>query len=478
MAWAATALGGQGSHSASAHHSCGYSQAGGRVPWRGRRPSPPPALRHRGADRAPAWAPTGAPAWAADRVPEGWQTTMTVKNRTATLVHGGPRFAPTTGTGRTLTFGDDPERATSCRRSRRSSPPSRRARRWMSSRSSRRSARPSTRTGSTSGRPARRVPAGLHPDRRHPHRRGHGRARGGRSAARSSCRRRSTARSTRCSRPARPRSTTTFRMRCTGAEPPGGVGRGDRDGPGRGGPTSFAEGRPMPLHDYARLMYSHAVMAALRPTAPNSTPSPVRDHACASTRRAGERGDRAFDRDRDGPPAGCRGQPDPGRDHRGDRLRRRRADPAPRSPSRGRDRRAARAATATTCRSARATPTSAATGLTVDASLPPRRRRLPGPAPRRRRPTSSPALAAERAPRSSTSGPTSGSRTPADYPRWYGFEHPRPDLLSTAPSTACPSSTGPSSSALRRRAARRSSARPAATRRPRSSRSRRSRAPA
>ena len=37
-----------------------------------------------------------------------------------------------------------------------------------------------------------------------------------------------------------------------------------------------------------------------------------------------------------------------------------------------------------------------------------------------------------RARRSSTSGPTSGSTTRRDYPRWYHFDHPRPDLLATA----------------------------------------------
>ena len=71
------------------------------------------------------------------------------------------------------------------------------------------------------------------------------------------------------------------------------------------------------------------------------------------------------------------------------------------------------------------------TGLVVDATLPdvdavflalphgtaaePRPRRSSRPAPR-----------------SSTSGPTSAFATPADYPRWYGFEHPHPDLLDVA----------------------------------------------
>ena len=72
-------------------------------------------------------------------------------------------------------------------------------------------------------------------------------------------------------------------------------------------------------------------------------------------------------------------------------------------------------------------------------------------------------------------GPDFRLRDPADYPRWYGFEHPRPDLLDGAV-YGLPSSTAPSSrrSSTRRS---RSSARPAATRPRRSSRSRRSRGP-
>ena len=62
-------------------------------------------------------------------------------------------------------------------------------------------------------------------------------------------------------------------------------------------------------------------------------------------------------------------------------------------------------------------------------------------------------------------GPDFRLRDPADYPRWYGFEHPRPDLLARAvyglpgaPSRrALPASSTPRS---------RSSARPAAIRRP------------
>ena len=76
-----------------------------------------------------------------------------------------------------------------------------------------------------------------------------------------------------------------------------------------------------------------------------------------------------------------------------------------------------------------------------------------GPGPRRRR-----------APRSSTSGPTSGCATPADYPRWYGFEHPRPDLLDAGrlrPARAAPRRAR----GARRRSRSPSSARPAATRR-------------
>ena len=66
------------------------------------------------------------------------------------------------------------------------------------------------------GGPARRVPAGPDPDRRRPRGRGTGGERRARSAAASSCRPRSTARSTRCWRPAPPRSTTA-----TGSSGPG-----------------------------------------------------------------------------------------------------------------------------------------------------------------------------------------------------------------------------------------------------------------
>jgi hypothetical protein len=44
--------------------------------------------------------------------------------------------------------------------------------------------------------------------------------------------------------------------------------------------TGDAERR---LHDYAICVYCHAVMAAFRPTASISNPSPARDIACAST---------------------------------------------------------------------------------------------------------------------------------------------------------------------------------------------------
>ena len=41
-------------------------------------------------------------------------------------------------------------------------------------------------------------------------------------------------------------------------------------------------------------------------------------------------------------------------------------------------------------------------------------------------------------------GPDFRLRDPADYPRWYGFEHPAPGSARPRPSTACPSSIAPS----------------------------------
>ena len=120
----------------------------------------------------------------------------------------------------------------------------------------------------------------------------------------------------------------------------------------------------------------------------------------------------------------------PGRDHRGDRLCRRRAGPAAgAAPERraGRPRRARprprpdRAASTRTWRRSTSTSTPSCRPRTRSSS--PSRT-----APRRSSsPTSSP-----RARRSSTRAPTSACATPADYPRWYGFEHPRPDLLEDA----------------------------------------------
>ena len=93
--------------------------------------------------------------------------------------------------------------------------------------------------------------------------------------------------------------------------------------------------------------------------------------------------------------------------------------------------------------------------------------------PTGRRPPSSPSLLAD-----GTAiidlGPTSACAIPADYPRWYGFDHPRPDLLG-ARSTGCRSCIGPNWPRSVRRTGR-SSARRAAIRPRRCSRSPRSRA--
>ena len=94
------------------------------------------------------------------------------------------------------------------------------------------------------------------------------------------------------------------------------------------------------------------------------------------------------------------------------------------------------------------------------------RRRLPRPAPRRRRRDR-----ARTSPRRGAAlidlGPDFRLRDPADYPRWYGFDHPAPGPAGAAPSTACPSSTATSCARCATRD-RRSSARRAATRRRRS----------
>ena len=73
-------------------------------------------------------------------------------------------------------------------------------------------------------------------------------------------------------------------------------------------------------------------------------------------------------------------------------------------------------------------------------------------------------------------GPDFRLRDPADYPRWYGFDHPAPELLASAV-YGLPELHRAELEALRGRRAP-SSARPAATRPPRSSRSRRSPGPA
>ena len=73
-------------------------------------------------------------------------------------------------------------------------------------------------------------------------------------------------------------------------------------------------------------------------------------------------------------------------------------------------------------------------------------------------------------------GPDFRLRDPADYPRWYHFEHPAARAARDARSTACRSSIATSWPRPGERRAR-SSARPAATRRPRSSPSRRSPVP-
>ena len=73
-------------------------------------------------------------------------------------------------------------------------------------------------------------------------------------------------------------------------------------------------------------------------------------------------------------------------------------------------------------------------------------------------------------------GPDFRLRDPADYPRWYGFEHPRPDLLDDRGLRA-PGAPSGGARARWSMPRSRSSARPAATRRRRSSRSLRWRAP-
>jgi N-acetyl-gamma-glutamyl-phosphate/LysW-gamma-L-alpha-aminoadipyl-6-phosphate reductase len=73
-------------------------------------------------------------------------------------------------------------------------------------------------------------------------------------------------------------------------------------------------------------------------------------------------------------------------------------------------------------------------------------------------------------------GPDFRLRNPADYPRWYGFDHPAPELLDDAV-YGLPELHRPELEALRT-ASGRSSAAPAATRRRRSSPSLRSPGPA
>ena len=174
--------------------------------------------------------------------------------------------------------------------------------------------------------------------------------------------------------------------------------------------------------------------------------------------RARERGARVARGDRDGPPSsgvlaahaprhavgGGDGRAHPGRHHRRDRLCRRRADPAPGPPSERGDRRPAGPRPRRTSRSAAIHPHLATTGLAVDDRAPDGGRRVPRPPPRRGRPASS-----RTSSRAGTAiidlGPDFRLRDPADYPRWYGFEHPRPRPARRRPSTACPSSTATSS---------------------------------
>ena len=177
---------------------------------------------------------------------------------------------------------------------------------------------------------------------------------------------------------------------------------------------------------------------------------------------------------RGGPPRTRAGRADPGRDRRRHRLRRRRAGPPAHAPPERRDRRARRPRPRATSRSAGTHIHLDRTGLHVDATVPDADAvflALPHGA------------AAEIVPDLVATGaaiidlgPDFRLRDPADYPRWYGFEHPRPDLLDRRrlrPAGA------PPRRARRRCATRRprSSARPAATRPPRSSPSPRSPGP-
>ena len=128
---------------------------------------------------------------------------------------------------------------------------------------------------------------------------------------------------------------------------------------------------------------------------------------------------------------GRRPAPDPGRDHRGDRVCRRRARPAPRPPpergdssgSQGRDRDGDPLGGIH--------PHLATTGLDRPRRRSPRRTRSSSPSP-----TAPPRRIVPDLVAAGTAvidlGPDFRLRDPADYPRWYGFEHPRPDLLEAA----------------------------------------------
>ena len=166
---------------------------------------------------------------------------------------------------------------------------------------------------------------------------------------------------------------------------------------------------PIPIRDLAR------------PPVRGAVPGPA---SCARERRGWRRGIRG----RDGPLV--RDSSDPGRDHRGDRLRRRGAHPHPVAPP-GR-RRSSASPVATARRPDRWPPSTPGRNG-------PRRGLAACPRPT---PSSWPSPTARPPPSSRTSSPTGTAvidlgpdfrlRDAADYPRWYGFEHPRPDLLERA----------------------------------------------
>ena len=165
--------------------------------------------------------------------------------------------------------------------------------------------------------------------------------------------------------------------------------------------------------------------------------------------------------------ARARRRPGQGRDRRGDRVRRRGARPAARPPPATPASSASSAGSGRATRSAGSTPTS-----------PPRACGSTTPSPTTPRPSSSPFPTGPSAARIDEFldagqtvidlGPDFRLRDPADYPRWYHFDHPRPELLETAV-YGLPELHRDELAAAGRSARARSSARPAATRRPRSS---------